>query len=89
MDPLASRVAARFREAFKYEMKEKKEHKVDRLLKDIRDATGLSKGMSESIADAWVRGREVDRLALQKGWPVEGLIVTGPSGTLDLRTLSA
>jgi hypothetical protein len=87
MDPLAARVAARWIDSFKYEPKEKKEHRVERFAKAIREATGLSKGQSEAIADALVRGREVDRLALQKGWPVADLVVTGPAGTFDLRTL--
>lgn len=73
--------------AFKYEPKETKQHKVERFMKTIRDATGLSRGQAEAIADAYVRGREVDRLAIQKGWPLENGIVTGPSGTFDLSTL--
>ena len=64
MEPLTRRVVARFLEAFKYEMKEKKEHKVERFLRAIRDATGISKGQAEAIADAFVRGREVERLAM-------------------------
>ena len=78
MDPLTKRVVARF--SFKYEPKETKQHRVEKLRDTIRDATGLSKGMSEAIADAIVRGREVDRLALQKGWPIEHGLITGPSG---------
>ena len=85
MDPLSRRVAARV--AFKYEPKEKKEHKVERLMKILRDATGLSKGQSLAICDAFVRGREVDRLALQKGWPITDGVVEGPSGTMRLEDL--
>ena len=82
MDPLARRVA------FKYVPKEKKEHKVDRLSKVIREATGLSRGMSEAIADAVVRGRNLEALALQKSWPVEDGTLTGPDGQLELSSLS-
>jgi len=83
MDPLARRVA------FKYVPKEKKQHRVDRLMKVIRDATGVSKGMAEDIADAVVRGRDLDALALQKNWPVEDGTLTGPSGSVDLKTLQS
>jgi hypothetical protein len=85
MDPLAKRVAERW--AFKYQPKETKEHRVERTMKTIRDATGLSRGMSEAIADAIVRGREVERLALQKSWPIEGGRIVGPSGSIELSTL--
>jgi hypothetical protein len=85
MDPMARRVALRW--AFKYEPKETKEHKVEKVLKLIRDATGLSKSMSEQIADAYVRGREVARLAIQKNWPVEDGHIVGPNGKLDLGKL--
>ena len=82
MDPIVRRVALKW--AFKYEPKEKKEHKVEKLLKEIHQATGLSKNQSEQIADAFIRGREVDRLALQKSWPVQNGTVHGPNGTFDL-----
>jgi len=84
---MARRVASRFKESFKYEQKETKEHKVERISKKIRDATGLSKGVSEAIADAFVRGREVARLAIQKGWPLDGDIIEGPTGTLSLEAI--
>ena len=86
VDPLALRVAARF--AFRYEPKVTKERKVENLTKVIREATGLSKGMSESIADAVVRGREVERLALQKNWPIVDGVIEGPGGQLALTSLS-
>lgn len=82
MDPLARRVA------FRYIPKEKKQTRVDRLMKVIRDATGVSKGMAEDIADAVVRGRDLDALALQKSWPVEDGTLKGPSGELSLSTLT-
>lgn len=87
MDPLAPRVARRF-VAFKYQPKEKKEHKVERIAKALREATGLSKGVTQDIADAVIRGREVERLAVQKGWPVEGDRVVGPEGSMTLAELA-
>lgn len=85
MDSIARRVALRW--AFKYVPKETKQHKVERARDAIREHTGLSKGQAEAIADAYVRGRDVDRLAIQRNWPVEQGVVTGPSGTFDLKTL--
>jgi len=85
VDPLVLRVAARV--SFKYEPKETKEHKVEKLRDSIRNSTGLSRGMSEAIADAIVRGREVERLALQKNWPIEDGSIIGPSGSLPLQGL--
>jgi len=75
--------------SFKYEHKETKANKVDRLSKQIREATGLSRGQAEAIADAIVRGRSVDQLALQKGWPVQDGVLEGPKGSLDLKELIA
>jgi hypothetical protein len=82
---IAARVAARY--AFKHEPKEKKQSKVDRITKMLRDTTGLSRGVAESIADALVRGRDVEGLAIQKGWPLEDSVVTGPDGTSTLSKL--
>ena len=79
---IAQRVARRF--AFRYEPKETKQHKVESLGRRIRDVTGISKGMAENIADAIVRGREVLRLAIQKGWPISDGVIEGPTGTLSL-----
>lgn len=79
---IVSRVASRY--SFKYEDKETKSHKADRLAEFIRKATGVSKGVSSAIADAYVRGREVARLAIQKGWPMDGETIEGPDGTLSL-----
>lgn len=81
-DKIAARVAQRF--AFKYEPREKKQTKVDRIKKVIREKTGVSNGVAEDIADAVVRGREVERLAMQKGWPMEGSDLKGPSGSMSL-----
>lgn len=78
---LSERVVRRFI-AFKYEPKENKKSKVDRLMRYIRDETGVSRGVATDIANAIVRNREVDRLAIQKGWPVERGVITGPQGTL-------
>ncbi len=87
MDPLALRVAARFKDAFKYDDKEKKTSKVERLTKVLREKTGLSRSMGETIVDALVRGREVERLAMQKSWPIEDGTITGPDGTMTLAAL--
>jgi len=75
------RVARRF--AFKYGPKETKQTKVEKAKKLIADKAGVSKGVAEAIADALVRGRDVIRLAIQKGWPIDedGVI----NGKLDLR----
>jgi len=85
MDPLAGRVAKRF--SFKFIPKEKKQHKVDRLTKVLRDATGVSRGVAEDIADAVLRGRDLAALAIQKNWPVDGGLLIGPSGQFDLTSL--
>ncbi len=86
MNPIAARVARRF--AFKYEPKEKKVHKVDRIWRAIRDQTGVSRALAESIADALVRGRNLEALAYQKSWPVEEGVLIGPSGKIDLNQIS-
>jgi hypothetical protein len=88
MSSIAERVARRFW-AFKYEPKEKKQTKVDRIMRVIRDRTGVSRGVAEAIADALVRGREVNRLAIQKGWPIQDDDIIGPQGTLALTEVSA
>lgn len=82
-DPIAQRVALRFRD----QRGESKKHKVQRLRSFISDQTGLSRGVSEQIADAFVRGRDVERLAPQKRWPLEGGIITGPDGEMKLTEL--
>lgn len=82
MDDVARRVA--------YKFKEKKQTKVDRLSKEIREATGVSRGMAEDIADAIVRKRDLDALALQKGWPTDSNgYLEGPKGSIDLSSLGA
>lgn len=80
------RLAARYRQSFKYEPKENKKTKVEKLMQTIREATGISKGLSEDIADAIVRGREVLRLAIQKSWPIEDGQIVGPKGSLPIPT---
>ena len=87
MEPIVARIVRRFR-SFKYQPKEKKQTKVERLMKLIRERTGLSRGVSEDIADAIVRGREVERLALQKGWPLQEGVLEGPAGSLPLAEIS-
>lgn len=88
MASIAERVARRFN-AFKFEPKEKKQSKVDRIMRVIREKTGVSRGVAEDIADALVRGRDVPRLAIQKGWPIEEGSIIGPEGTLDVAELRA
>ncbi len=85
MSSSARRVALRW--AFKFVPKETKQHKIERVRELIREKTGLPKGTSEAIADAYVRGREVERLALQKNWPIENGSIQGPSGTVALNEL--
>ena len=75
--------------AFKYQDKEKKKAKVARLTDLIRKETGLSRGVAEGVADAIVRGREVDRLAVQKGWPLEDGVLEGPKGKLSVADIKA
>lgn len=82
-ETMAERVARRFT-GFKYEPKEKKQNKVDRVMRFIREATGISRSVAEDIADAFVRGRDIPRLTIQKGWPVEDDAIVGPQGTLEL-----
>jgi len=87
---LVARVVARFQEkAFKFEPKESKERKAERISKIIRDATGLSKGIAEAIADAIVRRREIARLAIQKGWPIVQDTIEGPGGSIPLDAVTA
>jgi len=81
----ARRVALRF--AFKYVPKEKKKAKVDRLTKVIREKTGIGRGTAADIADAIVRNRDVERLARQKSWPVEGDTIEGPKGTMTFQAI--
>ncbi len=83
---ISARVLRRFL-AFKYDQKEKKETKVKRLAETIREKTGLGRGQAEDIADAIVRGREVERLAIQKSWPIENGTLTGPKGEISLSDL--
>ena len=83
MDPLTAKVAARW--AFKYQPKEKKKSKIDRLGKYIRAQTGIGRGQAEDIADAIIRGRELDRLAVQKNWPVEDGKIKGDKGSVSFK----
>ena len=87
---IARRIVARYLQAKPYSKdKETKEHRVSKLADKIREATGLSKGIAEAIADAIVRGREVMRLALQKSWPIsKDGVIEGPKGTLELSTVT-
>jgi hypothetical protein len=75
--------------AFKYVPKETKAHKVERVTQYIKDVTGLTIGMSEDIADAFVRGRDVPRLAIPKSWPIDSGVIEGPKGSLPLESLNS
>jgi hypothetical protein len=89
IDTIARRVVSRYLTVSRSYAKETKEHKAEKLAQRIRNATGLSKGVSEAIADAIVRGRDVLRLAIQKSWPVsEDGIIEGPSGSLSLTQIA-
>jgi hypothetical protein len=86
VDPLAITVLRRFR-AFKYQPRESKQSKVDRLWRLIREQTGIGRGMAEDMADAMVRGRDLERLKYQKGWPIESGSIQGPHGIFTLDAL--
>jgi hypothetical protein len=75
--------------AFKYVPKETKAHKVERVTQYIKDVTGLTIGMSEAIADAFVRGRDVPKLAIPKSWPIDRGVIEGPKGQLPLESLNS
>jgi hypothetical protein len=83
----ADQVVRRFL-SFKFEHKETKQHKVEKLRDAIREQTGVSKGQAEDIADAILRKRDLAALGRQKSWPVndEGQ-VEGPKGTFDPKTV--
>jgi hypothetical protein len=83
MKTLATQVMRRFL-SLKYVPKETKKSKAERLTRIIRNETGISKRHAESIADAIVRGRDLDALAIQKGWPLEEGEVVGPKGRVSL-----
>ena len=89
MSTITERVAQRFTQGFKHEPKESKQNKVDRLMRFIREHTGVSRSVGENIADAIVRGRDVAGLALMKGWPIDDGAIVGPSGTLEISKVYA
>lgn len=87
MAPQPETVVRRFL-AFKFDHKEKKQKRVERLRDHIRDQTGISKGQAEDIADAILRKRDLDALGRQKSWPVNDQgHVEGPKGTFDPKTV--
>lgn len=89
------RVASRYqavsteRMSFKYEPKETKQHKAEKIGDRIREVTGLQKGTAFAIAEAHVRGRNVSSLAVQKDWPIEREVITGPKGEMPVSELSS
>jgi hypothetical protein len=60
----------------------------EKLAKELRDKitteTGISNSKAMEIASDAVRGRNLEALALQKGWPVSCGKITGPLGELLL-----
>jgi len=75
--------------SFKYQPKETKQHKAERTSEYLRDVTGLQKGTAFAIADAFVRGRDVGALSVQKGWPIEQGVITGPEGEMPVSALAS
>jgi len=86
MDPVARRVAKRFRD----QRGPSKGTLIDRIVVYVRETTGLSRGIAEGIAKTLVRsGRNIDQLAVQKGWPLDGGQLMGPRGAVTLDELRA
>jgi hypothetical protein len=88
----AEKVVARFleaREAFRYEPKESKKSKVNRLMRLILSHTGIGRRVAEDIADAIIRNRDLARLAIQKGWPLDRDIIEGPRGVFPVEAARA
>jgi len=77
------------RVGFKYSPKESKKSKVERVMRLIRDKTGIGRKVAEDIANAIVRGRDVVRLTFQKKWPMVEGVIEGPRGTLPLEEAQA
>lgn len=88
-DPIVTRVVDRFKAGFKYQPKETKQHKAERIGEYLRDVTGLQKGTASAIADAFVRGRDVGALSVQKDWPIEQGVITGPKGEVPISGLAS
>ncbi len=92
---IIQRVVSRYKQAgtqvmtFKYEPKETKGHKAERVGDYIRETTGLQKGTALAIADAFVRGRDVIRLSIPKEWPIEDGVIKGPKGGLPVSELGS
>ena len=84
----SANIVHRFLQGFKYQPKETKQHKVEKLRDQIRNNTGLSKGQAEDIAEAILRKRDLAALGLQKNWPVnEDGWIEGPKGTFNPKTV--
>jgi hypothetical protein len=88
MDSIARRVAKRFRD----QRGPSKSTLMSRIVEHIREATGIGRGVAEGIAKALVRsGRDINQLAVMKGWPIDGDTLIGPRGSIqldELRTLA-
>ena len=83
MDPMAEKVALRFRD----QRGPSKQTRVKDLTKRINEATGVSRGVAGQIADAHIRGRDVGRLTHSKNWPISDGVIEGPDGDLKLSEL--
>lgn len=64
--------------------KRTRHHEAQRAASRIVEATGIPRGTAVAIADAAVRRRDVPRLAVQRGWPIEFGRIEGPNGILPL-----
>lgn len=64
----------------------------DKQARELRDriakATGISNSKALEIAEAAVRGRNLDALSRQKSWPVEWDAIVGPVGIMPLALLA-
>jgi hypothetical protein len=76
--------------SFRYQPKESKESKIDRLTHLITKVTGIGRRIAEDIADAIIRNRNLLQLAVQKHWPMnEEGFVEGPHGALHINEIRA
>lgn len=64
----------------------------DKQARELRDKivsrTGISNSKAFEIAFDALRGRNLDALSRQKGWPVAWGRIEGPSGTMPLTLIT-
>jgi len=82
-DPMVARVAKRFQDI----RQETKKTRMNRIVKRLREETGISREKAEDIADAVLRNRDLDTLARQKSWPMYEGTVEGPRGSIPVMEL--